>query len=58
MTTAPFSASPLQSSREVGCLASYPTFLRLAHANKVADYHQPRSDANARTEALAGRRQV
>jgi hypothetical protein len=49
---------PLQSSREVGCLASYPTFLRLAHANKVADHHQPRSDANARTEALAGRRQI
>ncbi len=48
---------PLQSSRKVGCLARYLTFLRLAHADKVADHHQPRGNANARTEALAGRRQ-
>ena len=48
---------PLQSSREIGCLARYPTFLRLAHTNKVANHHQPRGNANARTKALAGRRQ-
>ena len=46
---------PLQSSREVRCLARYPTFLRFAHANKVADHHQPRSDANPCTETLADR---
>ena len=44
---------PLQSSREVGRLAGYPALLCLAHANKFADHHQPRGDANVRTEALA-----
>jgi hypothetical protein len=39
---------PLQSGREVGRLSRYPALLRLTHANKVADHHQPLSDANAR----------
>jgi hypothetical protein len=32
---------PLQSGREVGRLSRYPALLRLTHANKVADHHQP-----------------
>ena len=58
MTTVPALGQFLQPGREVGRLARYPALLRLAHAKKIADNNQSSGNANARIEAVSGRRQI